>query len=109
MIESYIDGPVAVLHIEHDGVATQFAPAPDNTESAVTCGHHPGQIYRPHFKVAGHWNRLFHDRRVQDSRNDHLLSAFQKYGTWLSIRLANSFSQLARSQVGSLRQVPTCD
>src|SRR5437660_7002221 len=104
MIESYVDGPVAVLHIEDHRVAAQLSPATDNTQSAVACGHHPGQIYRPHFEVAAHWNRFLHDRRVQDSRDDYLLSVFQKHRTRLSVRLADSFRQLARSQVGSLRQ-----
>ncbi len=85
MVKRYIDGPVAVLHIEDHRVAPQLAPAPDNTQSAVACRHHSGQIYRAHFKVTGHRNGFFHDRRVQDSRNDYLLPGFQKHRTWLSI------------------------
>src|SRR5438477_4209836 len=99
MIERYIDGPVAILHVEDHCVAAQLSPATDNAQSAVACRHYPRQIHRPHFKVARHWNRPFHDWRVQDSRNDHWLSRLQEDAAWLSIRLADSLRQLARSQI----------
>ena len=51
MIERNVHAAIAVLDIEHDGIAADFAPMLDDANSMIAGRHDSGQIDGPNFKV----------------------------------------------------------
>ena len=76
MLKWDIYSTIRILDIEHNCIPAHLAPASDNAHAAIACRHHSGQVHCPDFEIACHRNRFLYDRRVQDSRNNYLLSGF---------------------------------
>ena len=53
VLEGNVHAAIAVLDIEHHGVAAHFAPAADDPYSVVTGRHESGEVHGPHFKIRG--------------------------------------------------------
>ena len=56
MIEGNGHAAVAVLDIEHHGVAAHFAPVADDANAMVAGRHESSEIDGPHFKITLHRN-----------------------------------------------------
>ena len=98
MIEGNGHAAIAVLDIEDDGVSADFAPVLDDANSMIAGRHDSREIDGPHFKVTLYRNRLLHDRRGQQSGNDHRLASLQERAVEISVglRIASANSEEVR-------------
>src|SRR6202140_4501362 len=60
VVEGDVDDAVAILYVEDDRVAADFAPMADNAHSMIAARHHPCQINRADFEIPCNWDRLLY-------------------------------------------------
>src|ERR1035438_4575285 len=53
VVEGDVDDAVAILDVEDDRVAADFAPMADDAQSMIAARHHPGQVNRSEERRVG--------------------------------------------------------
>src|SRR5580658_103551 len=63
MVKGDVDDAVAILDIEHDRVAANFAPVLDDAHSMIAAGHDAGQVNGADFEISCNWDSLLYNGR----------------------------------------------
>src|ERR1039458_4914899 len=78
VVEGDVDDAVAILDIENDRIAANFAPVSDDALPMIAARHHPGQINGADFEIPCNWDRFLYNWRFENSRDNDLLSRFEE-------------------------------
>src|SRR5260370_17511455 len=72
MLEGDGNAAVGVFDVEHDRIASHFAPVADNAKSVIAGGHDAGQVDGAGFEVFGDGDGLLDDGRGGNSGDDYV-------------------------------------
>src|SRR4029077_16597048 len=93
VVKGDVDDAVAILDVENDRVAADFAPMADYAHSMIAARHYPGQINGADFEIPCNWDSLLYNRPFENSGDDDLLSGFQEDALAVVIRFADGSGQ----------------
>src|ERR1035441_7838011 len=86
VVEGDVDDAVAILDVEDDRVAADFAPMADDAQSMIAARHHPGQVNGADFEISCNWDRFLYNYGFENSGDDDLLSGLDRKSTRLNLQ-----------------------
>src|ERR1035437_1182900 len=93
VVEGDVDDAVAILDVEDDRVAADFAPVADDAQPMIAARHHPGQVNGADFEISCNWDRFLYNWRFENSGDDDLLSGFEEDPLTVVVGCADGFGQ----------------
>src|ERR1039457_6986836 len=105
VVEGYIDYAVAVLDIEHNRVAANFAPMADDAFAVIAARHDSRQINGAHLEISCNRDRFLYNGRFENSGDDDLLSGFQEHSWVVGVGGADRLGEFRVSKVFGSPQI----
>src|SRR5690242_12320155 len=105
VIEGDVYRAITVFHIKNYSISSDFAPAADDFQPAVTSRHYSGQIDGANFKIFRNSDCFFDHRSIQNARNDQLLSGFEEGPLEFTVGFADRLGELAAGEVRRLGNI----